>query len=363
MKVPYLDFPRQFQEDREATLALVERIFSRGQFILGEEVEAFEADFARVCGVRHAVGVANGTDALVLVLRALGVGPGDEVITAPNSFFATAGAIRQAGARPTFCDVGPDYNLDPGKLEAAITSRTKAVVPVHLTGRCCDMDPILGIARRRGLAVIEDAAQAAGALYRGRPAGSFGIAGTFSFHPLKNLNAAGDAGAITTSDDALAARLRRLRNHGMKNRDEVAEWGFNSRLDAFQAALLRRRLEGLGAIIETRRRNAERYRAALKGVEVPGDAPHERQTYHLFMIQTARRNELQQALSDRGIETKIHYPIPIHLQEAARELGYRPGSFPIAELQAGRILSLPIHPYLSPDQIDFTSGVIGEFQR
>jgi dTDP-4-amino-4,6-dideoxygalactose transaminase len=362
-RVPYTDFPEQFRQSKADTLGIVERIFSRGSFILGEEVEALEKDFARYCGVAHAVGVANGTDAIALVLKALGIGPGHEVITAPNSFVATAGAIRQAGARPVFVDVRDDFNLDPTRLESAITPNTRALMPVHLTGQCADMDPILEIAKRHGLPVIEDAAQSVGGRYRGRTAGSFGAAACFSFHPLKNLNAAGDAGIITTDDAALASQLRQLRNHGLKSRNEVAQWGFNSRLDALQAALLRHRLQGLGEVVSKRRRLADRYRTALRGVELPVVHPNAEHVYHLFVVQTDRRDDLQRFLSERGIETKIHYPIPIHLQAAARELGLGLGSFPVAEAQAGRILSLPIHQFLTDSQADWVARSVGEFHR
>jgi dTDP-4-amino-4,6-dideoxygalactose transaminase len=361
VRVPYTDFPEQFRQSREETLALVERIFSKGAFILGEEVEAFEKDFARLCGSTEAIGVANGTDALTLVLKALNIGAGHDVITVPNSFVATAGGIIQAGARPVFVDVRDDLNMDPARLEAAITPRTRAIMPVHLAGRCCDMDFILDIARRHKLPVIEDSAQAVGARYKGRTAGSFGVAACFSFHPLKNLNAAGDAGIITTSDASLAERLRRLRNHGLKSRDEVSEWGVNSRLDALQAALLRHRLGRLDAVVATRRRLADRYRAGLRSLAVPIETKDEFHVYHLFVIQTDRRNELQAHLAANGIDTKIHYPIPIHLQPAARELGYAAGSFPVTERQASRILSLPIHQHLSEAQVDRVCEQVAAF--
>lgn len=361
LAVPYTDFPAQFARGREETLAVLERVFAKGNFILGEEVELFESEFARFCGTRFAVGVGNGTDAIALALKALGVGPGDEVVTAPNSFIASAGAVRQIGARPVFADVGDDLNLDPAAVAAAITPRTRAILPVHLTGRCCDAEALLEIARRHKLPLVEDAAQAVGASRKGKRAGSFGQAGCFSFHPLKNLNAAGDAGIVTTDDPALAERLRRLRNHGLKSRDEVAEWGVNSRLDALQAALLRQRLAGLEDGVTVRRRHAARYRERLRGVEVPRESPDERHVYHLFVIQADRRDELQRFLASRGIDTKIHYPVPIHLQEAARELGYRPGAFPVAERQAGRILSLPIHSFLTEEQVDWVAESIGDF--
>lgn len=364
VKVPYVDFSAQYAAEKGPLLAALDQALARGQHILGDEVSAFEEALAELCGARHAVGVANGTDALVLALRALGIGRGDEVITAPNSFVASASAIALAGATPAFADVGPDQLLDPRALERAVTPRTRAVIPVHLTGKVCDMRAIRAVARKRGLAVIEDAAQAVGAEYRGRRAGSFGDAGCFSFHPLKNLNAAGDAGAIVTSDGALAERLRLLRNHGLKSRNEVLFWGFNSRLDSLQAAVLNRRLPELARIVRARRGNAERYRAGLGGVvDCPRDAEGCRDVYHLFVIQCDRRDELQAFLKRRGISTAVHYPVPIHLQPACRGLGFKRGDFPAAERQAARILSLPVHQYLARGQIEHVIRSIRAFYR
>lgn len=361
MEVPYVGFRAQYETERKALLEAVERIFSAGAFVGVDEIDRFEEELAALCGTRHAVGVANGTDAIALVLKALQVGPGDEVITAPNSFVASAGAIRQAGARPVFADVRDDLNIDPDAVAAKITSRTKAILPVHLTGRCCDMDPLLDLAARRKIPVVEDAAQAVGAVYKGRRAGSMGTAACFSFHPLKNLNAAGDAGAVVTNDASLAERLRRLRNHGLSGRDAVVEWGVNSRLDGLQAAILRLRMKGLEEVIRARRKNADRYRALLGDLEVPREREHERHTYHLFVLQTDRRDALRARLKEAGVETKIHYPIPIHLQEAARELGYAEGSLPVAERQARRIVSLPVHQYLEERQVDYVAKTIAEF--
>ncbi len=362
MKVPYVDFRTQYAAQRRPLLAALDRVLTGGEYILGREVAAFEAELARLCGVRHAVGVANGTDALVLTLKALGIGPGDEVITAPNSFVASASCIALAGARPVFVDVGPDGLMDPALLAGALTRRAKAVIPVHLTGKVCDMDPIRRFARKHGLIVVEDAAQAVGAEYRGRRAGSLGRAGCFSFHPLKNLNAAGDAGAVVTDDGRLAEELRLLRNHGLKSRDEVLCWGFNSRLDPLQAAVLRLRLKALPGIIARRRRNAALYRKGLAGVVgLPPEDQDSRQTYHLFMIQCERRDELQAFLARRGVGTAVHYPTPIHLQPCCRGLGYRRGDFPETERQARRILSLPVHQGLTRTQIACVVRRIREF--
>jgi dTDP-4-amino-4,6-dideoxygalactose transaminase len=362
VRVPYTDFPAQFAAQREELLRAVAAVLERGDFILGEAVAAFEREFAALCGVRHAVGVANGTDALVLAMKALGVGAGDEVITPPNSWISSTSSIVLAGARPVFADVGADLLIDPERVEAAITPRTRAIMPVHLTGRCADMARLAAIARRHHLLILEDAAQAAGAQFQGRAAGSFGRAACFSLHPLKNLSAMGDGGVVVTDDDAVAASLRLLRNHGLKNRDEVAQWGWNSRLDTLQAAVLRPRLAALPAIIAARRRHAAAYREALSGVVVtPQERADERATYHVFVIQCDRRDALQRFLAERGIEAKIHYPIPIHLQEAARGLGCRAGDLPMAETQARRILSLPIHQHLADAQRDAVIEAIRAF--
>lgn len=362
MKVPYIGFAAQYAQEKERLLGALDRTLSAGEYILGSEVASFERKLAKTCGVGHAIGVANGTDALMLVLKALGIGPGDEVITAPNSFVASAASIALAGAKPAFADVGPDQLLDPRAVEAALTPRTKAIMPVHLTGKICDMDALGGIARKRGLLVIEDAAQAIGAEYRGRRAGSLGRAAAFSFHPLKNLNAAGDAGAVVTDDAALAAKLRLMRNHGLKSRNEVSFWGYNSRLDAVQAAILNQRFKTLPKAVARRRRNAALYRKGLSGVvECPSDSPGCRDVYHLFVIQCDRRDELQAYLGKAGIATAVHYPVPIHLQPACAALGFSQGDFPRAERQSRRILSLPVHQHLSEEQVGYVVSKIREF--
>jgi dTDP-4-amino-4,6-dideoxygalactose transaminase len=349
--VPYVQLGIGPGPLRDALLAAVESVLASGQFILGEVVERFERAFARLCGTAHAVGVANGTEALSLALRALGVGPGDEVVTVPNSFLATASSIALIGARPRFVDVGADGNLDPDRLHDALGERTRAIVPVHLTGRPAELDAIRDVARRHGVPVLEDAAQAVGARYRGRPVGSLGQLGAFSLHPLKNLGAAGDAGIITTDDAVLARWLRSARNHGLASRDEAAFWSPNSRLDALQAALLEVKLARLDAWTRARREHAQFYREALAGVvEVPDEPAHLHCVYHTFVIRAPRRDALREHLAARGIETRVHYPVPIHLQPAAAALGYAKGDFPVAEAQSERILSLPVYPELEPAQ-------------
>lgn len=338
---------------RDALLGATESVLAGGQFILGPGLERFEQAFARVAGTSHAIGVANGTDAISLALRALGIGPGDEVITAPNSFLASASAIALIGARPRFSDVGPDGNLDPERLHDAIGPRTRAILPVHLTGRPVEFEALADVARLHGLAVVEDAAQAVGARYRGRAVGSLGKLAAFSLHPLKNLGAAGDGGVITTDDARLAQWLRSARNHGLVSRDEAAFWSPNSRLDALQAALVLVKLDWLDAWTRARRAHARVYRDALADcVEVPDDPEHLYCVYHTFVVRAERRDSLRQHLARRGIETRVHYPVPIHLQPAAASLGYAKGDFPVAEAQSERILSLPVYPDLQPGERD-----------
>lgn len=364
MKVPYVNFPQQFKENREDTMARIEAVLARGDFILGKEVGEFERAFAKYCGVKHALGVANGTDSLYICMRILGIGAGDEVITTPNSWISSASSIGLIGATPVFVDVGPDQNMDPSLLEKAITQKTKAIMPVHLTGRCARMPEIMAIAAKHNIPILEDAAQAVGAHIGKIKAGAGGLFGSFSLHPLKNLNGVGDAGVITTNSDEMAEKIKLWRQHGMRNRDEIDFWGYNSRLDTLQAAVLLPRLEQLPAIIEKRRSFAKRYTAGLADwVQCPVEADDEFHTYHVFVIQSDRRNELQKYLLEQGIETKIHYPIPIHMQRAAQYLGYRKGDFPMTERQAERILSLPINQFLNDEQIDYTVDAIQKFFR
>lgn len=351
--VPYVDLAAQHAPLKAELLAAVSAVIDRGEFVLGPEVERFERAFAELCGVRFAFGVGSGADALVLSLRALGIGPGDEVITAPNSFIASASAIAVVGARPVFVDVADDLNLDPTKIEAALTPRTRAILPVHLTGRAADMEAIMAIARARGLAVVEDAAQAVLAEHRGRRVGSFGTFGCFSLHPLKTLNACGDGGVVTTNDPALAEEIKLLRNNGLRTREDCRLWAVNSRLDTMQAAMLLVKLQHLGRWTEARRANAAYYAEALAGIpglQLPQDRPHERAVYHTYVVQTDRRDQLKDHLAAHGVATSIHYPTPIHLTHAAEPLGHRAGSFPVCERQAQRILSLPIYPEVRPEQ-------------
>ena len=362
IRVKYVNFPLQHKEISKEILPAVKKVLEQGNFILGPDLEELEKNFSKLCGTKYSLGVANGTDALILSLKALGIGAGDEVITAPNSFIATAAAISLAGAKPVFVDVGNDFNINPELIPAAITPRTKAIIPVHLTGRPAQMDAIMKIAKEHNLPVIEDAAQAVGAKYNGKPVGSFGDIGCFSLHPLKNLNAYGDGGFITTNSDELYSKLKKMRNHGLKNRDECDFFAYNSRLDNLQAAIINVKMKHLGRNTKRRREIAAYYRKHLSSlVQVPVERPNEYSVYHTFIIQTDKRDELQKYLLDCGVETKIHYPIPIHLQKAAEHLVYKKGDFPKTEAQAKQILSLPVYPELTNKQLEIVVKEISKF--
>ncbi len=362
-RVPYVDLAGQWAEERDELLPIIERVLAGGHWVGGAEVARFEQAVAALCGVRHAVALNSGSDALSLALAALGIGPGDEVITPPNSFIASTAAIVQVGARPVFADVQDDQNVDPERVEAAITTRTKAVMPVHLTGRIADMTPILEIAERHDLPVVEDAAQSIGSRYDGRMSGSLGQVGCFSTHPLKNLNACGDGGFVTTDDAGIAEAVRALRNHGLADRDTVTRFGQVSRMDSLQAAILAYRLGRLDDTIRQRRANAALYWERLDpaSVFVPAEREGTIDSYHTFVVQVDRRDELQAFLKARGIGSAIHYPVPIHLQPAAKDLGYGPGDFPVAERQAGRILSLPVHQMMSREDVCYVAEQVNAF--
>ena len=367
MEIPYVDLGDQHQAIKDELLEAIGKVMDHGLFVFGEEVQAFEEQFARLCGTRYAVGVNSGTDALILALRALEVGPGDEVITAPNSFVASASSIAVVGAKPVFVDVRDDYNLDPEKIEPAITANTRAIVPVHLTGRPAEMDAINEIAGAHGLHVIEDAAQAVLAEYGGRRAGALGKLGCFSLHPLKTLNACGDGGVVTTDDGELCERIRTLRHLGLQSRDDCVSWSSNSRLDSIQAAVLLVKMNYLEGWVASRRKNAALYRESLK--DVPGlqlpvpDRSHESSAWHTFVVQSEQRDGLKQYLADNGIGTAVHYPVPIHLHRVAHGLGHGPGDFPVAEEQAARILSLPVHQDLGPAQLERIMQVVKTFHE
>jgi dTDP-3-amino-2,3,6-trideoxy-4-keto-D-glucose/dTDP-3-amino-3,4,6-trideoxy-alpha-D-glucose/dTDP-2,6-dideoxy-D-kanosamine transaminase len=352
--------------DRDEILAKIGEVVARGDFTLGRAVDEFEAEYAAIAGTRHAVGVGSGTDALFLSLKALGIAEGDEVITTPYTFFATVGAIVTAGARPVFVDIAEDYNIDPALIERAVTPRTKAILPVHWSGKPCRMHEINGIAERRGLAVVEDACHAIKATLDGKPAGSFGDTGCFSMHPLKNLNVWGDGGVITTSSDELAAKLRLLRNHGLVNRDECAVFAYNSRLDTIQAVVARHLLKKIDHITARRVDNASYFDRELRkvpGIRVPARDANVRQVFHIYCIRAERRDELVRFLVARGVDAKIHYPIPMHLQPASKAYGYKRGDFPVAEAVTGSVLSLPVHEFITPPDREKVVDLIREFYR
>ena len=353
---PFVDLTAQYRELRDELLPEVERLMAAGTFIGGEPVTRFESAFATLCGVPHAVGVANGTDALHLALRALGVGPGDEVITVANTFVATVEAIVQAGARPVLVDVRPDTLLmDVASLDAARSPRTRAVIPVHLYGRMVDVAPIERWCATHGIALLEDAAQAHGARLGGRRAGAFGDAAAFSFYPAKNLGAAGEAGAVVSRRADVAARVAQLRDHGQSERYHHELIGYNSRLDALQAAVLSVKLKRLDAWNARRRALAAVYDQRLDkvdGVEpLPAPAEAESHVYHLYVVRAAERERLRAALTARGIETGLHYPVPVHQQRACRDLGYAGGAFPVSEAACRAVLSLPIYPQLTEEAV------------
>lgn len=351
--IPVTDLSRAHATIRADLDTAYRRVLDRNWFILGPEVEAFEAAFARACGTRYAVGCASGTDAITLALRALGVGPGDEVIMPAMTATPTAGGIVAAGATPVFADIDPrTRTLDPAAAEAAITPRTRALLPVHLYGRPADMDALAHIARRHGLLLVEDAAQAHGARWRGRPAGSLGHAGCFSFYPTKNLGALGDGGAVTTDDPAVAERLRRLRNHGQSTRYQHEEHAVNSRLDELQAALLTTKLPYLARWNADRRTQAARYRSLLAAAPVrlpPADDEAE-SCWHLFVVESDEREALRARLKAAGIGTDVHYPTPVHLQPAYATYGHGLGSMPVSECLARTAVSLPLFPGLTAEE-------------
>lgn len=364
MRVHYSYLDQQFSEV-EAYFADLRKLVSTGEFTLGPFVEAFEKKFASYIGVKHAIGTNTGTGALILSLKAVGVKPGSEVITVANTFIATVGAIVAAGARPVFVDCDERYQIDVSKIEAAITPKTSAILPVHWAGCPPEMDKVLAIADRHGIPVVEDACPAVGAKINGRYAGTFGKVNAFSMHPLKPLNVWGDGGIIVTNDDKAAEFLRLYRNHGLVDRDHVEIWGVNDRLQPFQAVVGSRVLDTVEGLVEARIRNARLLDEGLKGLESfvrpPSRPKGYREVYQLYLVTATRRDELVKFLVSREIEAKVHYPIPIHLQNAARDLGYKRGDFPVCERQAEEIVTLPAHQHISADQISYMISTIREF--
>ncbi len=364
--IPLLDLAAQYRELKPEIDAAIARVFESSQFILGQETEAFEQEFAAYCGVDHAIGVNSGTSALHLALLAAGIGPGDEVITVPFTFFATVATILYTGATPVYVDIDPaTFNIDVRRIEAAITERTRAILPVHLYGQPADMDPILDIARRHKLVVIEDVAQAHGAEYHGRRTGSIGDIGCFSFYPTKNLGAAGEGGLVTTNNTEYARTIRSLRSWGEEHRYYPVLKGYNYRLAGIQAAILRVKLSRLEQWTEARRKLAAEYDRLLKdaGVRVPATIPDVRHVYCLYTIQTPGRDELQKELDGVGIKTAVHYPVPVHLMPAYTDKRYKAGDFPISEACANAVLSLPLYPHMSSGQVQQVAQEVHRLSR
>jgi dTDP-4-amino-4,6-dideoxygalactose transaminase len=369
MRVPFADLSRQHLALKREIDAAIAGVIERSSFIMGPEVSTFEDEFAHFCGVKHAVGVSNGTEALVLALRALGIGPGHEVITVPNSFIATSEAVTAVGATVRFVDVDPKtYTIDVEKLEAAVTPRTGAVIPVHLYGQAANMDAVLEVSRRHHLKVVEDAAQAHGARWNGRKVGGFGDCACFSFYPGKNLGAFGDAGAVVTNDSEIAGRIARLRNHGRDpgSKYEHSQEGFNARIDSLQAAILSVKLRQLTDWNHRRRAVARAYFQQLGGCEeigLPFTRPEAEHVFHLFVIQVEKREELQRFLKSEGVASGVHYPVPLHLQPAYTYLGLGPGSYPVTESLSNRIVSLPMFAEMTDAEVEYVTSKVLQFQR
>jgi dTDP-4-amino-4,6-dideoxygalactose transaminase len=359
MNVPFLDLKQQFKQIQQDVMPVVTEAMTNGAFIGGPQVAGFEEEFAAFCDSRYCVGVGSGTDALRFALMAAGIGRSDEVITVPNTFIATTEAISQVGALPVFVDVKENTcNMDPNQITANITEKTRAIIPVHLYGQVADMDAILQIAEQYNLVVIEDACQAHGALYKDKKAGSMGAVGCFSFYPGKNLGAFGEAGAIVTQDEQIAQKIRMLRDHGQEKKYFHQIEGFNGRLDAIQAAVLRIKLKHLPSWNESRRRNARYYNELLAekpGIALPIEEQFAKSVYHLYVIHVEDRDELQKLLNSKGIATGLHYPMPLHLQDAYRHLEYPKGAFPVSEKSAAHLLSLPMFPGLKKEQIEYVT--------
>ena len=363
MKIPYVNLNLQWRKEKNDLIKIIDQTLANDNWVGGKNIDKFEKNIAKLCNTKYAASLNSGTDALTLGLHLLGVRRGDEVITTPNSFIASTAVIVHLGAKPVFVDVLDDQNMNPDLLEKAITKKTKAIMPVHLTGRISEMFEIMKIANKYNIPVIEDAAQSIGSLYNNKPSGSLGMIGCFSAHPLKNLNAIGDAGYLTTNSNKIYREVIELRNHGMVNRNKIRRFGHVSRMDNLQAAVLNYRLKKLNKVIANRRKNVELYNKYLdhKNVFIPAEKKYQFNSYHTFVIQVDKRDQLKRYLQSNNITTAIHYPIPIHLQPAAKFLGYKKGSFKSAEKQAKRILTLPINQYLKQNEIKKISDKINYF--
>jgi len=365
MKIPFVNLKLQWQLEKNDLLKIIDKIFSKAEFVGGQDIKKFEDNIKKRCNTKYAVALNSGTDALTIGLHLLGVRKGDEVITPPNSFIASTAVIVHLGAIPVFIDVESDQNIDPKKIESAITKKTKAIMAVHLTGRMCDMKALNKISKKYNIPIIEDAAQAIGSTFKNKSAGSFSKIGCFSAHPLKNLNAFGDAGYLVTNDYLIAKNAKSLISHGIENRNTVRNFGYVSRMDNIQAAILNYHLKKIDKVIKLRRANAFIYKKTLdkKNVFFPEDRPDYFDTFHTFVIQGKKRDKLKFYLKKKGIETSIHYPIPIHLQPASKRLKYKKGDFPMTEKQANEILTLPIHQYLTKKEIIYIANQVNNFYK
>lgn len=367
MNVPFLDLKVQYKQIEQDILPMMSKAMANGAFVGGPQVSDFETEFAKFCDSKYCVGLNSGTDALRFALMATGIGSGNEVITVPNTFIATTEAISQVGATPVFVDIYPDTcNMDVSRIEGKITEKTKAIIPVHLYGQPADIEPILEIAQKHGIHVIEDACQAHGALYKGRKAGSMGAVGCFSFYPGKNLGAYGEGGAIVTQNENIANKIRMIRDHGQEKKYFHQMEGYNGRLDAIQAGVLRIKLKRLDNWNQSRRENAAYYNEVLSeiaDVTIPVEADFARSVYHLYVILVDKREKLQDFLNSKGIATGLHYPLPLHLQQAYAHLGYKEGDFPVTEEVASRLLSLPMFPELTREQIEYVAKSVKEFMN
>ena len=364
MKIPYINIKKQYISEKKQLLKIIDKSLSTGVWVGGSEIELFEKKISKICKTKYCVSLNSGTDALTLALHLLGVKKGDEVITPPNSFIASTAVIVHLGAKPVFVDVKNDQSIDENKIEKKITKKTKAIMPVHLTGRMCAMDKIMKISRKYKIPVIEDCAQSIMSKYKNKMSGAWGDIGCFSAHPLKNLNAIGDSGYLTTNNKEIYQKIKNLRTHGMdESRDNIKNFGFVSRMDNIQAAVLNFRLRNLSNLIDARRKNVKIYlnNLNLNKVYFPVEKKLEFNTYHTFVIQVDKRDQLKKHLKKNGVDTAIHYPVPIHLQKASQFLGIKKGSFPITEKQSKRILTLPINQYLKKSEILYVCNLINNF--
>jgi|TARA_B110000046_G_scaffold179078_1_gene207806 dTDP-4-amino-4,6-dideoxygalactose transaminase len=364
MKIPYVNIVKQYTSEKKQLLKIIDKALYSGSWVGGSEIVKFEKKISKICKTKYCISLNSGTDALVLALHLLGVKRGDEVITPPNSFIASTAVITHLGAKPVFVDVKSDQSIDESKIEEKITKKTKAIMPVHLTGRMCSMDKIMHISKKYKIPVIEDCAQSIMSKYKGKMSGAWGDVGCFSAHPLKNLNAIGDAGYLTTDNEYIYKKIRNLRTHGMdESRDNVKNFGYVSRMDNLQAGVLNFRLKKLNKIIKVRRDNAKLYleNLNLDKIYFPIEKKEEFNTYHTFVIQVDRRDQLKKYLKKKGVDTAIHYPVPIHMQTASKSLGYKKGSFPETESQSRRILTLPVNQYLKKNEILYICKLINNF--